>query len=177
MGERMVAAILDMIFVGIVCAVAGMATAAQLGGVTDSGFALNGMPAVVAIAITSVAGFLYFWLAEGLFGATLGKAIAGIQVLRRTGAPCGITASLLRNVLRVVDGIGVYLVGFFVAILSKIRQRLGDHVAGTVVVESRIASGVFRSPIDLQARFYFRKMISTRRFFWRPSGSSDPSGL
>jgi uncharacterized RDD family membrane protein YckC len=142
MGERVVASILDMIFVGIVFAVAGMATAAQLGGVTDSGFSLNGTPAVVAIAITCIAGFLYFWLAEGLFGSTLGKAIAGIQVRRKTGAPCGIRASLLRNILRIIDGIGVYLVGFFVAILSKTRQRLGDHLAGTVVVESRISKPV-----------------------------------
>src|ERR1039458_5718733 len=116
MGERLVAAILDMIFVGMVFAVAGMAIAARLGGVTDSGFSLNGTTAVVAIGITCVAGFLYYWLAEGLFGSTLGKAIAGIQVRRKTGAPCGMTASLLRNVLRIIDGIGVYLVGFFEAL-------------------------------------------------------------
>jgi len=142
MGERMVASILDMIFVVIVFAVAGMATASQLGGATDSGFSLNGTPAVIAIAITSIAAFLYFWLAEGLFGSTLGKAIAGIQVRRKTGAPCGIPASLLRNLLRIIDGIGVYLVGFVVAILSKTRQRLGDHAAGTVVVKSRISKFV-----------------------------------
>src|SRR5271163_4243204 len=63
MGERLGAAILDMIVVVIVFAVAGMATAARLGGVTDSGFSLDGMPAAVAIGITSVVGFLYFWLA------------------------------------------------------------------------------------------------------------------
>jgi uncharacterized RDD family membrane protein YckC len=139
MGERVVASVLDMIFIGILFAVAGMATAAQLGGVTDSGFSLNGMPAAVTIGITSIAGFLYFWLAEGLFGSTLGKAIAGIQVRRKTGAPPGMSASLLRNILRIIDGIGVYLVGFCVAILSKTRQRIGDHVAGTVVVESPIS--------------------------------------
>jgi len=138
MGERLVAAILDMIFVGVMFALAGMATAVRLGGVTDSGFSLNGMPALVTIGITCVGAFLYYWLAEGFFGSTLGKAIAGIQVRRKTGAGCGLKASLLRNVLRIVDGIGVYLVGFFVAILSKMRQRLGDHVAGTAVVESRM---------------------------------------
>ena len=138
MGERLAAAILDMMFIGVMFALAGMATAAWLGGVTDSGFSLNGMPAVVTIGITCVAAFLYYWLAEGLFGSTLGKAIARIQVRRKTGEGCGLKPSLLRNVLRIVDGIGVYLVGFLVAIFSKTRQRLGDHVAGTVVVESRI---------------------------------------
>ena len=142
MSERLVASILDMICLGIVYVVVGMATAARLGGVTDSGFSLSGTPAVVAIGTTCVAGFLYYWLAEGFFGSTLGKAIVGIQVRRKTGAPCGIAASLLRNVLRIIDGIGVYLVGFFVAILSKARQRLGDHAAGTVVVDGRIAKSV-----------------------------------
>ena len=142
MGERVVAAILDMVFIGIVFAVTGMATAARLGGVTDSGFSLNGLPAAVAIGITSIAGFLYFWLAEGLFGATLGKAIVGIGVRRKTGESCGIPASLLRNILRIVDGFGVYLVGFLVAIFSKTRQRIGDHVAGTVVVDSGISKPV-----------------------------------
>jgi uncharacterized RDD family membrane protein YckC len=138
LGERLIAAILDMIFVGVIFALAGMATASRLGGVTDSGFALNGMPAVVSIGLTCVAGFLYYWLTEGLFGATLGKAIAGIQVRRTTGEKCGFQASLLRTLLRLIDGIAVYLVGFLVAIFSKTRQRIGDHVAGTVVVESRI---------------------------------------
>ena len=53
----------------------GTATAARLGGITDSGFSLTGGPAAVAIGGTLFAGFLYFWLAEGSFGATLGKGI------------------------------------------------------------------------------------------------------
>jgi uncharacterized RDD family membrane protein YckC len=139
MGERLGAAVLDMAVVVIIFAIAGMATASRLGGVTSSGFSLDGAPAALAIFLTSVLGFLYFWLAEGLFGATLGKAIAGIRVRAKDGQRCGLKASLLRNVLRIVDGIGVYLVGFIIAILSKTRQRLGDYVAGTVVVENAIA--------------------------------------
>jgi len=135
MGERLVAAILDMIVVGIIFAVAGMAIAARLGGATDSGFSLNGMPALITIGITCIAGFLYYWLAEGLFGATLGKGITGIQVREKTGARCNMKGSLIRNLLRIVDAVGVYLVGFLIAIFSKARQRLGDHVAGTIVVE------------------------------------------
>jgi hypothetical protein len=65
----------------------------------------------------------------------LGKGITGIQVRGKAGARCGMKGSLIRNLLRIVDAIGVYLVGFLIAIFSKTRQRLGDHVAGTVVVE------------------------------------------
>jgi uncharacterized RDD family membrane protein YckC len=80
-----------------------------------------------------LAGFLYYLLAEGIAGATLGKAIAGIQVRKKAGTSCGLRASMVRNVFRIVDVFGAYLVGLFVAIFSKARQRVGDHVAGTIV--------------------------------------------
>src|SRR5579872_1943809 len=135
MGDRLIAVILDSIFIVIAFAVIGMAMAARLGGVTDSGFSLNGAPAALAIGVTLLVGFVYYVLAEGIAGCTLGKGIAGIQVREKTGARCSMKGSLIRNVLRIVDAVGVYLVGFLIAIFSKTRQRLGDHVAGTIVVE------------------------------------------
>lgn len=135
MGDRLIASIFDSIFLVIIYAVIGTATAARLGGITDSGFSLTGGPAGVAIGATLFAGFLYFWLVEGIFGATLGKGIIGIQVRKKSGPRCGMKAAFIRNLLRIFDVIGVYLVGFLIAIFSKRRQRLGDHVAGTVVVE------------------------------------------
>jgi len=138
MGDRLIAAILDGIFLAAVYAVIGMAVAARGGGITESGFSLEGTPALIGIGLTLLAGFLYFWVCEGLFGATLGKALVGIQVRGKSGGRCGLGPSLVRNLLRIVDGIGVYLVGLLIAILSKLRQRLGDHVANTVVVERRL---------------------------------------
>ncbi len=92
-----------------------------------------------AFAAGSAFAFLYHWLAEGLFGATLGKALIGIAVERASGGRCGLGASLVRNLLRVVDGIGVYLVGLVAALVSRSRQRLGDRLARTVVIERPLA--------------------------------------
>jgi uncharacterized RDD family membrane protein YckC len=136
-GDRLIAVLLDMVLVGAVFAVTGMLAAVRWGGLTESGFSLEGTPALVAMAATAVVGFLYYWLCEGLFGATLGKGIIGIAVRRQDGSPCTLSASLVRNLLRIVDGVGVYLVGFLVAIFSKSRQRLGDHVAKTLVLERK----------------------------------------
>ncbi len=138
MGDRLIAIILDSILLVAVYAVTGMAVAARMGGVTDNGFSLSGTPAILAMGATVIVGFFYFWLCEGSAGATLGKAIAGIQVRNKAGGPCGIMPSLIRNLLRIVDGLAVYLVGFLIAIFSKLRQRLGDHVAGTVVVANKV---------------------------------------
>jgi hypothetical protein len=41
-----------------------------------------------------------------------------------------------------IDAIGVYLVGFLVAVLSQKRQRLGDHAAGTIVAQRDAAKAV-----------------------------------
>src|SRR5947208_1145253 len=98
---------------------------------------------------TSVDGFwlwaaaiAYFSLLEGLFGDTLGKAVVGINVTDLMGRPAGWRAVLIRNTLRVIDSFpGFYLVGALVARFSPRRQRIGDHVAGTLVVPARAVVG------------------------------------
>jgi uncharacterized RDD family membrane protein YckC len=138
LGDRLIALVLDTLLVAAVFALCGMWIAARWGGITKNGFALEGKSAVLTFIATLVLAWLYFWIMEGIFGATLGKAIIGIQVRNKNGERCDIRASLIRNLVRIVDGIGIYLVGFLIAIFSKLRQRLGDHVANTVVVETRI---------------------------------------
>jgi hypothetical protein len=46
------------------------------------------------------------------------------------------------SLLRVVDGLGFYLVGAVVAGCSRIHRRLGDICAGTVVIEEHFGYGV-----------------------------------
>ncbi len=135
LGFRVLAVLLDSVIMAAMFAVAGMWVARRLGGATESGFSLQGKPALEAMGIALAAGFLYLWLAEAIFGATLGKALMGIRVRRKDGGACGVGPALIRNLLRIVDGLGVYLVGFVTALASKSRQRLGDMAAGTVVVE------------------------------------------
>lgn len=135
MGDRFLAVVLDTLLLAAAYAVLGVWAAARWGGLTESGFSMEGQPALIAISATLLAGFLYYWFAEALFGATLGKAILGIAVRRTDGGPCGLKPSLIRNLLRLVDGIGAYLVGLLIALLSRSRQRLGDRLAGTIVLE------------------------------------------
>lgn len=142
LGDRLIAVILDLLLVGAVFAIAGMWLALRWGGLTRSGFSLEGKPALATMAVTALAAFLYYWLCEGLFGATLGKGIIGIVVRQVGGRRCSLSASLVRNLLRIVDGLAVYLVGFLIAIFSKSRQRLGDHVAKTVVLERKSGAAV-----------------------------------
>lgn len=136
LGDRFLALLLDAFLQVALFALIGMWAAARWGGVTPSGFSMEGPRALIPMALALAAGFLYLWLMEGLFGATLGKAVLAIQVRRKDASPCTLAASLVRNLARIIDYLPVvYLLGFFVALFSRLRQRVGDHLAGTVVVQ------------------------------------------
>jgi uncharacterized RDD family membrane protein YckC len=131
----LIAVILDSLLLMAAFAVIGMWAALRWGGVTENGFKLLGKPAALAMAAVFIIGLLYYWFLEAFVGATIGKGIAGIRVCNEEGRRCGARASLIRNILRLIDGLAVYLVGFFIALFSKRRQRLGDRLAGTYVVD------------------------------------------
>ena len=135
LGDRLIAMILDAILLMSVFAAVGMAAGSRWGGLSPGRFDVTGTGALVTIGVNLVVGFIYYWLCEGLLGFTLGKAIAGVKIIDQNGAPCGLGPSLIRNILRIIDGQFGYLVGYFVAIFSKFRQRLGDHLAHTFAVE------------------------------------------
>jgi uncharacterized RDD family membrane protein YckC len=137
LGNRFLALVLDTILITAVFAVIGMLIASRFGGITSSGFSMKGNPALLAMLLTTVFAFLYFWLFEGFFGATIGKMIVGIRVADISGRACDLKQALIRNLLRIIDGLAVYLVGFLVAVFSKRRQRLGDHIANTLVVDKQ----------------------------------------
>ncbi len=104
---------------------------------------------------------LYFVVCETLWaGRTPGKQLTGLRVVSEGGHVVGLRASLLRNLLRAVDTLPAgYLIGLVAMILSPRVQRVGDVVAGTVVVRERAndpASGVGWSPVDPQVEAGFR---------------------
>lgn len=81
--------------------------------------------------------FGYYTLYEGSTGATIGKRIFAMQVVQLDGSPITWNQAFVRNAVRFIDALGFYLVGGLVALRSPARQRLGDRLAGTVVVWKR----------------------------------------
>jgi uncharacterized RDD family membrane protein YckC len=78
--------------------------------------------------------FIYFTLLEGFFGATAGKMLLGLRVVQLDGSPITWREAIVRNLLRPVDEIVLYLVGAIAIWVSPRKQRLGDRAADTVVV-------------------------------------------
>ncbi|MFH1689775.1 MAG: RDD family protein [Candidatus Eisenbacteria bacterium] len=81
--------------------------------------------------------FLYFVLLEGLVGFTLGKRLMRLRVVTVSGGRPGLVRALVRNVLRIVDGLPTLgLVGAIFIWTTPDRARVGDLVAGTRVVSA-----------------------------------------
>ena len=81
---------------------------------------------------------LYFVVLEGLKGVTLGKCVVGLRVERVWGGKPGLIKGLLRNVLRIVDGLPAFSILGVVLILNSVeRTRLGDRIADTRVIRVR----------------------------------------
>ena len=67
-------------------------------------------------------------------GQTPGKRVTKIRVIRDNGKPEGALQATLRALMRPVDYI--LFLGFFCIILSKQEKRIGDWLAGTLVVQN-----------------------------------------
>jgi uncharacterized RDD family membrane protein YckC len=88
--------------------------------------------------------FLLYWGYFSLFeafwnGQTPGKRLLKIRVIKDTGRQITLFEALARNLLRVIDMLppNFYLVGVISMVCNKEQKRLGDFVAGTIVVHER----------------------------------------
>lgn len=110
---------------------------ANAGRATPASFGLvEGLIIAIFLLAHFAVEFGYFIVWEMLAnGRSLGKYIIGLRVVRRDGMPIDLRASIVRNLMRIVDMLPeYYVVGLISIVLSPSGERLGDHVAGTIVI-------------------------------------------
>jgi uncharacterized RDD family membrane protein YckC len=132
---RFVAVLLDAIIVFVPLAIivsllSGGGYVAHGDGYTNAGidFGSNTFWTLLAFGVG------YYTICEAATGTTLGKRMVGIRVVGEDGENVTFGAAAVRNVLRIVDALFFYLVGFLFALTSTRGQRLGDRAAHTIVV-------------------------------------------
>src|SRR3954465_11868029 len=78
----------------------------------------------------------YYTIFEGAGGGrTPGKRAAGVRVVMDAGGPVGLRASLIRNIIRLLEGFALACIPAIISVLaSSSNRRLGDHAAGTLVI-------------------------------------------
>lgn len=92
-----------------------------------------------AVVLTAAIAILviYHTLFEAMLGWTPGKLLTELRVVdKATLRKLTFSQALVRNLLRPLDALFGYIVGFVVATSSTYRQRIGDHVARTLVVDA-----------------------------------------
>jgi uncharacterized RDD family membrane protein YckC len=131
--RRVLAALIDLVVVAAGAALILFAADALPSG---NGSARDEIGSGLYLLATAWALYYYFACESG-GGQTLGKRVMRLRVVRADGGEAGMGEIAVRTVLRVVDGIGLYLVGLVVMLVSgKRRQRLGDMAGGTIVVDA-----------------------------------------
>ena len=82
---------------------------------------------------------VYYIFFEALWnGQTPGKRLLGIRVVQETGRPVTFSISMIRNLIRIADFFPVlYGTAIVFIMFDKRSRRLGDIVAGTLVVRDR----------------------------------------
>ena len=138
-GSRFIAILVDYLIWGFFFLVLGIVAAVILPALHFFG----GLSANWAIGIFVLIIFLLQWGYFALFeafgnGRTPGKRVARIRVIHQSGRGINFVEALARNLVRFVDYLpGFYAVGIVAMFISRRNQRLGDMVAGTLVVRDR----------------------------------------
>ena len=99
---------------------------------------LGGDVAATIVAVTAILAInvVYFTLFEVFGGGrTLGKRATGLRVVTDGGGQVGLRASLIRNIIRVLEfAVLAYAPAIISVLATRNNQRLGDLAAGTLVV-------------------------------------------
>ncbi len=129
-GARISAHLIDLFLV--LCVYAATAIIIQLFAIVLG----EGITSFLMLLFFTFGIFAYFIVFEAIWqGQTLGKKALKIRVLQSDGTPLNWRSSFMRNILRIADVLpGFYGLGFMAMFLNQNSQRLGDLIAGTVVV-------------------------------------------
>jgi len=144
-GSRFLAVLIDFIIIA---------------GITMTIGRLSGLllPSAFGNAITITAGFLLTWGWHVWFevkgqGRTPGKRALSLRVVDARGLPLSVHQALVRNIVRVVDFMpAFYGVAAISSMADPLRRRLGDIVAGTLVIREP-KTVAYRGELAAERRF------------------------
>ena len=151
-GLRAVAQIIDLIIHNVLGITVGLIVGVLVGiyaGITGTPLStlttkLEGVTPI-GLILAGLGYVLYHAICEGVHGATLGKLICKLHVIRESGEPASLGSAFIRSLAFFIDGLFFGIVAAVSMRSSQLKQRLGDKWAKTVVVE-RISLNQFQRP-------------------------------
>ena len=148
-GSRVIAGLIDLTVQGaaLVAILLGVGTLASAG--LDAG----GVGAAAIYVLIFLVVFGYPAIFETMWrGRTLGKAAMGLRVVTVEGAPIRFRHAAVRSIFSLVDWLATQgVVGITALLVTKRNQRVGDLVAGTIVLRERVATTRSSAPVQFVA--------------------------
>ena len=172
-GSRFLAVLIDTLIQFAVLIVLGLIFVGLGFSFSIAGF---GQSSTAAVWISAILIFVYFLLMYGYFmlfesiwnGQTPGKRLTHIRVIKDSGQPITAIDAVARNLLRLVDQLPIaYGIGVLCAWISPQSKRLGDYVAGTVVVHEKPFETVapqWDAPAQSAAHHYGANRLTPEEF-------------
>lgn len=127
LGKRILGGIIDIVVIVIFVIIWSFIFGTNIAGVQT----VSGIPALAEFLVI----ILYYIVLDATTGKTIGKYIVKTKVVNAQGGKISWGQSIGRNLMRIIDGLFVYLVALIAIAASKDKQRLGDMVAKTYVVK------------------------------------------
>jgi uncharacterized RDD family membrane protein YckC len=129
--RRIVQFVIDHILAGIVPAIIYGVIAGGRHGL------LAALGVILAVAAWIVI-MVWYWVLRpyGHGGQTFGMKLMGLRIVSKDGDRANRPQLVIRWIMLIIDTLFVGLVGLITMLCSRYRQRLGDHLARTLVVRS-----------------------------------------
>ncbi|MFJ7726337.1 RDD family protein [Neobacillus sp. NPDC097160] len=141
LGSRAAAFIIDQLLLSVFNILILIALYFVMDGMSSMPFFLTDsmLPVAITIIILFIVNGGYFFVFEFFSGGrTLGKKVVGIRVIQENGHSITLLSSFIRNLIRIIDSLPTaYFLGIVMIFFHSKHKRLGDLVAGTIVVHER----------------------------------------
>jgi len=142
LGSRAAAFIIDQLLLAVVNILIFVLLFYVMDGISSMQFLTESfIPIAITIIILFIVNWGYFFAFEFFSGGrTIGKKIIGIRVIQENGHSITLLSSFIRNLIRIIDSLPTaYFLGIIMIFFHPKHKRLGDLVAGTIVVHERKA--------------------------------------
>jgi uncharacterized RDD family membrane protein YckC len=158
-GSRTLALMVDYLLLGLVIIVLLLLFAGLYAVVGNVAEAKKWVLAIQLLIIFAV--FVgYFIFFETIWrGQTPGKRYAKIRVIRDDGRNAGLQQAIMRSLLRMVDDL--LSIGLLLILFTAQEKRLGDLVAGTIVIQEGQTVNPQEFSIDPKAHDLAEKLVQT----------------
>ena len=154
-GSRTLAILIDLALGGLVLFIVYAVTMLLAHDVADDWRTKLSSNILKTVLVLLIFGFqwCYFNLFEWIWnGQTPGKRLLHLRVIKADGSPVSGIDVLLRNLSRPIDTLGpMGLIGLLMIFVSRKAQRLGDLMAGTLVIHETLIDWSIFDPVENSA--------------------------